>query len=237
MKESVLNVMQRYVDSIMENDKRDFEFYDKNELKDYDGDFIWNVRGWGTSLYMIDTDAVVKALTESETARYSYGRAAKKHYLADYIYLPADGETFVYVNGVFEKSTPDFAKELYKDRMLEAISIYERDGGKMPENYELEVKFRCSISYVKEQLRYAEKHNDKSLISSLKRMRCWQKLSDNDCVEVYQDFADRSFTFAHIRDGRCVLNGGIIFHGYPEEGYTTGGSIQLTPSYGWQIHT
>lgn len=33
------------------------------------------------------------------------------------------------------------------------------------------------------------------------------------------------------------IHGGIIYHGNPQDGYNDGGSIQLTPSYGWSSHT
>ena len=52
------------------------------------------------------------------------------------------------------------------------------------------------------------------------------------------DFAPYSMTFSERReDGRCGLCGGIIFHGDPETGYQENGSVSLSPSYGWQIHT
>lgn len=52
------------------------------------------------------------------------------------------------------------------------------------------------------------------------------------------DFTEYGMTFSeHVEDGRCGLCGGIIFHGDPETGYQENGSVSLSPSYGWQIHT
>lgn len=52
------------------------------------------------------------------------------------------------------------------------------------------------------------------------------------------DFAPYSMTFSERReDGGCGLCGGIIYHGTPDSGYEENGSVSISPSYGWQIHT
>lgn len=61
-------------------------------------------------------------------------------------------------------------------------------------------------------------------------------------VNVYSDWEKHSFYFEEeYKDedlkGKVSLNGGIIFHGVPEEGYRPAMSVQLCPSYGWSIHT
>lgn len=64
---------------------------------------------------------------------------------------------------------------------------------------------------------------------------CWVGA---DKVVVSPDFCAHCFLFkVYSEDDSCIMNGGIIFHGLPDTGYQQNGSVQLTPSYGWQIHT
>lgn len=64
-----------------------------------------------------------------------------------------------------------------------------------------------------------------------------QHLDITKCV-ISSDFCEHSFCFALYReDGSLWMNGGLIFHGFPESGYKTNGSVQLSGSYGWASHT
>ena len=55
---------------------------------------------------------------------------------------------------------------------------------------------------------------------------------------ISSDFCEHSFGFSDQRvNGQISLCGGIIFHGFPDEGYTENGSVMLSPSYGWSRHT
>ena len=57
-------------------------------------------------------------------------------------------------------------------------------------------------------------------------------------VNIYSSVGEHCFYFEAIReDGSLSMNGGVIFHGFPEEGYMQNNSVQLTPTYGWSIHT
>lgn len=57
-------------------------------------------------------------------------------------------------------------------------------------------------------------------------------------VHIGMDWDDKCFSFSvQNPDGSCGICGGIIFHGAPDLGYLENGSVQLSPSYGWQIHT
>lgn len=68
---------------------------------------------------------------------------------------------------------------------------------------------------------------------------CFQSLSDWDNeIRVAGDFCENCFSFVERRpDGSYGINGGIIFHGSPEQGYKENGSCMMTPKYGWSIHT
>ena len=79
--------------------------------------------------------------------------------------------------------------------------------------------------------------------SVFNRLKEWEK-NENCPVEIniYGDFTKHSFTFSetYLREdlrGREGICGGIIYHGCPKEGYRTAGSVMMSPSYGWHIHT
>ena len=96
----------------------------------------------------------------------------------------------------------------------------------------------CTNGDLKKALRYAEEINDFSL------HRCLDSLALADSVQksktkIYPDFAPHSFTFARIRDEKCIINGGIIFHGIKGE-HGAGAptfSVSISSSPGWSIHT
>lgn len=57
-------------------------------------------------------------------------------------------------------------------------------------------------------------------------------------ILIGSDYDDHCFSFREVySDGHTGVVGGIIFHGTPELGYVENGSVCISPSYGWQIHT
>lgn len=84
----------------------------------------------------------------------------------------------------------------------------------------------------------AQQHDDKTLQNCICRLVSYSMWNTCDHVDLFADYGEYCFYFAvkHI-DGTLSMNGGIIFHGWPEEGYRENGSVQLTPQYGWSIHT
>ncbi len=52
------------------------------------------------------------------------------------------------------------------------------------------------------------------------------------------DWARNSFTFTLVdAHDRAIISGGLIWHGDEQGGYQAGRSVQVNPSYGWQVHT
>ena len=82
-------------------------------------------------------------------------------------------------------------------------------GGKL-----LPIKIKCSVEYLKEQLRYADTLGDTSLRDCLHRLRRWNRCAVNQHVEIYGDFAKHSFTFAEVINGETHIFGGIIYSEY-----------------------
>lgn len=57
---------------------------------------------------------------------------------------------------------------------------------------------------------------------------------------LYPDFAPLSLLFAIMKEGKIIMNGGLIFHGRHDgngSGSSPTFSISITKTDGWQIHT
>ena len=68
-----------------------------------------------------------------------------------------------------------------------------------------------------------------------------ERYSENGCeVKLFSDFAPLSMEFVINENGRCVLNGGFIYHG-SHDGFGSGSaptfSVCLEKTNGWSIHT
>lgn len=235
MKQKIIDQMA----TLVAKDSLNFNKYDKKDLNEYDGPFIWNVReGKYTTLLKLDWPRYVEYL-RTEAGQYIFaqgqdcGTMILNFYDGDhkwYVYFPEDEE--------LTPSTLDKCRRLYKNFMSDVLGFVSREGITLPTNFKIPVYIECEIGYLKEQLRYAEERHDTSLIDCLRRFHKYIKTSSADKVFIYKDYAERSFTFCLCgANGELRMNGGIIFHGYPSEGYKTGSSVQLTPTYGWSIHT
>jgi hypothetical protein len=69
-----------------------------------------------------------------------------------------------------------------------------------------------------------------------------QRYSDDSKGDftLYPDFAPLSFLFALVKDGKLLMNGGVIFHG-KHDGNGSGGppsfSVSIDKAQGWRVHT
>ena len=67
----------------------------------------------------------------------------------------------------------------------------------------------------------------------LERLEKWETNSESE-ITLYYDHSPLSFYFEmNDKSGKRVMNGGLLFHGSPDESY----AVQLVPTKGWQIHT
>jgi len=79
--------------------------------------------------------------------------------------------------------------------------------------------------------------------SVFKRLAAWENNENCPCViHIANDYDKNSFMFwqEYLREdlkGKTGIVGGIIYHGCPSDGYKDNFSVQLSPSYGWSIHT
>jgi len=101
-----------------------------------------------------------------------------------------------------------------------------------------EQKWRAAWEKSEEALRDGQIKYEQSLQYMLVKMMNFARWENVDEVRICADFGEHCFGFGIIRkDGTMSLNGGIIFHGLPDEGYKTNGSVEISPEYGWATHT
>ena len=81
---------------------------------------------------------------------------------------------------------------------------------------------------------FAKKIKDDSFQKCLDSFKRWEQNPNQPCeIELYKDFAPYSFFFKQIYpDGSVGLQGGLLYHGNPDESY----SITCSDKK-WQIHT
>lgn len=90
----------------------------------------------------------------------------------------------------------------------------------------------------KEALELSREHRDQTFGNCMMRLLSYLTWDSAATVRLSRDWYDHCFNFAVLdASGRVLLNGGVIFHGFPEGGYKQNGSVSIEPSYGWQIHT
>ena len=90
----------------------------------------------------------------------------------------------------------------------------------------------------KEAMKLSREHRDQTFGNCMMRLLSFLTWDNADKVRLTREWGEHCFYFEVYRaDGSVMLNGGVIFHGFPESGYKQNGSAQIDPSYGWQIHT
>lgn len=240
MKQAVIDQMQKIVDETMTSFQSDFE-KDLQQLMGYNGKFIWQVAPSHTHLHLCSKQ-YLDELLEHEPTLYAYcqnstwaGACLANKWTGEKIYSYDDSKD------VFSEISREEAIRRWnicKNAALNRWQIYHMET--LPTDFKVRIEFRFPEvkQYFMEQVRYASQHNDTSLLDCLRRFRHYMKRGAAHKIVISRDFTDRSFQFLEdYGNGKYGLNGGIIFHGYPEEGYKENCSVQLTPSYGWQIHT
>lgn len=217
--------------------------YDWKALEDYEGTFIWCERSEGkyTDLIKLDFDKYCDYLS-TERGMYMFAQGGDiARGVLDYRKNDDTCNWYIHYEGTnnLVEVTWQTCNNLYSGFIKDVLGTLKHEGFVMPTDFKIPIHFgeHC-FCYVMEQVRYAQQHGDNSLLECLRRLRRYRKVSDYDEIVIYRDYEDRSFQWCHkSRGGNVEINGGLIFHGYPSEGYRENGSVQLEPQYGWSIHT
>ena len=239
MKQEIIEKMQEIVEKTMTSFKADFYDYDTKKLAEYECEFIWQIAPTHTHLHIIGNE-YLDTLLDDEHVLYdccqgnTWPDVWLNYYCSDEVVYHYDGERLMPMPKEMAKSLWGAVKKQAFERWI------ERNDKELPSDFKVRIEFRTpdTRKYFIEQAHYALQHNDTSLMDCLRRFRHYMKKGAAHKIVICRDFSERSFTFYEdYGNERYGLNGGIIFHGYPEEGYRENCSVQLTPSYGWSIHT
>ena len=237
MYERIIEQMSNFVDGIMRQNQTDFTKYDMELLADYNGEFIWLVAPTHTHLHKISAESLKQMVaTEGDLYNLLQGNSWVDAYLNQ---KNEDERIFIFDGRKLLRYIRDDAKRYWRSLKKWALFQWQVEHGMepLPSDFTIPVEFIECEDYFNEQLEYAKAHNDTSLQDCIDRFNRRIKQGGDHKIVIFRDYTERSFLFREMYGGKSHLCGGIIFHGYPDEGYRVNDSIQLSPSYGWSTHT
>lgn len=234
----ILNKMAEIVDNTMTSFQSDFEKYDRLYIESDEVKFpmIWIVGKSHT--YLLKLGEYKRWFFENESVRFDYiaGNNPFKSY-ADSTFYNSDHLYFITENDVRRTFTLNALAEIEKC-VESAACAWQEEYGKLLKLRKVPVKIEnISLTRLKALIEECGEHNNNSLMSCLKRFQQYRRVATDQFITVSYNPGYNEFTFWETINGRVGLVGGIVFHGWPESGYQTNNSVQLTPQYGWATHT
>lgn len=215
----------------------DFEKYDIPEIMESLEPFFWSVRSYGTSLCHIGPTRMNR-LFENEASRFQIFRDHDAP-IAGIRYWN-EGKLFFFDGFQFVSISKDDVQCIYENIWHGEI---ERLKKKHPAEFEicnkpLEIRMEeCVAAKLDESMAFAKSIRNTSLEECLARLSKHSRFGVDHYITLMSDFSEHGYLFFENLNGTCRMNGGIIYHGNPKEGYKENSSVQLNPSYGWSIHT
>ena len=237
MDKCIIDEMRSYL-SENENCINDFEKYDINELEENLEPFFWMVRECGTSLCHIGPSRM-NNLFRNEASRFQIFRDNDAP-IASLKYWKDNGKVFFFDGFQLVNITPADIDVIYANIWHGEI---ERLKEKHPAEYEmrnkpLEIRMEEQVAERLEKSKeFANSIMDTSLEDCLTRLSKHSRLGIDHYIGLFPDFSKHGYIFCEYLNNECRMNGGIIYHGNPKEGYKENSSVQINPSYGWSIHT
>ena len=218
MKQEIIKQMTQVVADVMTSFQSDFHKYDMELLENYDERFLWFVAPSHMHLARIGEN-YLNEIVNTEEELYA---VVKRNMTAD-VCLAIDNSkelVFYYDGNKLEKVTRMEAKRLWEAIRSWLLHNWQIQNGMcaIPSDFTIPIKFNCSLSYLKEQLRYAKEIGTTTLMDAFKRFRTYNKINSTHKCEIGRDFADRSFTFAFsyndskTGEEKYSLCGGLIFY-------------------------
>lgn len=229
--------MTNIVADIMKSFQTDFFDYDKPYIEAADESkfpMLWIVAQSHT--YLLRLGEYGQVFNENESARYAYaqGRDPFTAYLG---WLGGD-KIFLITEDEVKETTEKAAREIIRDIVTPVVVRWKEQNGALPNNFKLPIRFRnIKLSQLKEMFRVEEGREGNTLLKTLHNFRNYRRCADNHYLELSYNPGFKEFVFAEYTNGKQGLVGGVVFHGWPETGYKENYAVQLTPSYGWSVHT
>lgn len=236
----ILNKMAEIVANTMISFQSDFENYDKAYVTREGVNafpFLWMVAPSHT--YLLDFANFKEKFFGNEAFRYNIVQQNSWYHAYLHPYRGKVTEKIYYVtaDGLREVSVEQ-AREIMRDIITPVITAWEQEHEKIPTKSKVRVEFQnISIRLLKGLIQDCRNHGNDSLMECLNRFHHYRQIAKAHKVIVMWNTSNRQFYFHEVINGEAQLCGGIVFHGWPETGYQTNNSVQLTPQYGWAMHT
>lgn len=235
----ILKQMENVVKDVTKANLSDFYKFDKPQIENGDTKFpfIWLVGKYGT--YKLDIGNYRDWFFDSEATRYQYLNEPNPwSYFTDGLDYKDYHWFLVTVEHGLQPINQEQAKSAIMDYVTPAVEEWKAENGPLPKLTKVPVKINgITFSELKVLIKECREHNDDSLLQCLRNFHRYGRIASDQYVSVWYNKSWNEFSFGHYVNGKANLNGGIIFHGWPETGYQTNNSVQLDPSYGWSSHT
>lgn len=236
MKSKIITQMRNIVADVMTSFQTDFENYDRPYIESDECQFplIWIVGESHT--FMLKLGEYRGIFFNNESARFAYSKNPNVYgYHLEY---NTDDNWFLITKEGVTPITLKQAESAIKDYVIPAVKAWEAEYGPLPKVPKLPVRFQnITLSKLKELIIDCHNHDDDSLMDCLKRFHLYTRCATDQYIEVNYNPGYNEFVFSEHTNGKVGLVGGIVFHGWPEIGYSENGSVQLSPRYGWSTHT
>lgn len=236
----ILNKMAEVVANTMTSFQSDFTKYDAEYVK-REGvkalPFLWMVAPSHT--YLLRFADFKKDYWKNEKLRYAIAQKNSYYHACLWPSYKRVNETIYYVtqDGLREVSVVQ-ARQIVIDTIQPVVVAWIKEHEPVPAVSKISVIIRgISFSQLKVLIRDCRNHGDDSLMNCLKRLKNHRQVAKNHQYRIHYDEQYNEFSFGEYVNGVCRLCGVIKFHGWPESGYQTNGSVQLEPRYGWASHT
>lgn len=238
MNENITAQMAEVVEATMTAFKTDFYDYDK-EVIESEGvkfPFIWIVGQCHTKMCMLGN--YKDNFFESESYRFDYLSNPNpwEYYFTSTYYTK--GKWFLVTENGLQPITLEQAEAAVMDYITPAVNAWVEVNGPLPKLTKVPVKFKnITLSKLKSLITDCRAHGDNSLFECFKRRHKSCRVAADQFAEITWHKGWNEFTFCEYINHKEGIEGHIVFHGWPETGYQTNNSIQLTPAYGWSTHT
>ena len=215
MEEHILKQMITAVDEVVKSHKSDFYKYDLHNLSDWNTpEFFWSVRRTGTSLLIIDDVAMLERLRESEKHRFSLMQHPELP-LYSFLYFPGE-KTFHYKDGVLSEieNPKDVVTEAWNGVSKYLQDVVDNEFGDKERKYwgaRMLVQF-SSIDIWRLVNKAIHSEGGDSLLQIIKGFRRYERSAVNERVVISSDLLSNGFSFYHECNGKCIMNGGILFY-------------------------
>lgn len=238
MKAELLAQMETVVAETMHHYQSDFFEIDKPRIESDDFKFpaIWIVGECHT--HRLDLGNYKDLFFNCEGTRYDYLYNPNPfcYYLESSNY--SRDKWFLITEAGLQPINREQAKAAIMDYVNPAVQEWISENGPLPKLTKVPVVLRnITISELKAMVAECRAHGNDSLMGCLMRFHQYTRVAANQYVEVIYNKPWNEFVFCQYINGKQGLVGGIIFHGWPETGYQTNGSVQIDPHFGWSTHT